>query len=270
MTQLNASLYTKDAQLATAAKSAKDKWMASESAYRTAQTSHDTAHDAATYASSQYKMYSTAVTTAQEEYDKMKPKYDEEKAQLSSEKPILIELKTMLAELLAPAAAKSNQKSILQQVDKVALRLMAPTTDKKLKNRVQNLRTKLAETTTDSTASTALGFINNLITEITARISEIDSELVDLSNSLTDNAAKQKEWEGKVVDLSDAADLAKNEMNTADLTRQKLGGEYTVINQSYEDNHATFLDESVKLAEEIHAINTILTKVDTLIAECSS
>ena len=109
-----------------------------------------------------------------------------------------------------------------------------------------------------------------MITEITTRIAEIDDEITDLTNSLTNNAAKKKEWEEKVVDYADSADLAYNEMNTADLTRQKLGGEYTVFNQAYEDNHATFLDESAKLAAEIHAINTILIKVDGLLSECAS
>ena len=61
-----------------------------------------------------------------------------------------------------------------------------------------------------------------------------------MEGKLNEDKASKAEWEKKMVDLSDAHDEAKNDEQTADLTRNQLGGHFMVKDNAYQNFHASF------------------------------
>eukprot|EP00960_Hanusia_phi_P047748 758566-Hanusia_phi.AAC.2 len=77
-----------------------------------------------------------------------------------------------------------------------------------------------------------------------------------------------KEWEEKLVELYDARDDAKNDMDTRAVVRQQLGGAYEARDQAYEDYHSSFLDDSARLQRQHDAVQLIVRRVAESIAGC--
>lgn len=196
--------------------------MVSESTFRTAQSSHKSAQDAADYAKGQYDQYNAAVLAGQTEYDRAVPSLEVEKADLIAQQPILEQVKTLVANMAASmggAAAKGKMVSLKQlpAIKKLAAAIYEPKRyhDKALKGKISALRTSLAETGTSSTVNSMVQILTDIMTSMSSRITEIDATLTKMTGHLATNKASLSEWQTKLVDLSDDADKAANIKNTA-------------------------------------------------------
>lgn len=256
-------------QLEAADTKARTEWMAAESSFVTAKSAHESAASAAAYAKGKYDEFTSAVDSGQAEYDEAQPSLIAEKEELIAQQPILEQVKTLVANMAA--STKGNKVQFLKQLPelkKLANAVVPPSKDKAIANKVFALRTSLAETGTAGTVTSMLVILDEIVTSMAARITEIDSTLSKMSSDLTANKASLNEWETKLVDLSDEADKAANTKNTADLHRQELNGHHIVAEEAYNDFHAGFVDEAAKLAMQLKAIATIGAKIDDAIAQC--
>jgi len=264
----NSSLYAREVALKADADSAKSSWLSAQSTFRTAQSTKDSAKQAATYADGMYNKYETAVSVGQAQFDTDKPKLDQEVTQLKAELPVLQEVLGLISSLAGGAAAKANQKAILKLAKSKVLSLVPPRGDSHMAKAVKQLKSVLAETATSATAANMVAVVQELQTQCETRIEEISVQISAMESQLAADRASKSEWEQKMVDLSDEHDAALNNEQTADLTRNSLGGTYMVKDESYQNFHASFEEEMAQLKKESFAVNTVLVKIQEFIASC--
>merc|ERR1719409_1414688 len=252
ITAQNATIFAHDAALEAANTKAYNEWMDAEAKYRTAESAHESAKEAAEYAKGKYDEFTAAVNAGQGEYDETKPGLLAEKEEIVSQQPILAQVKELVAAMAngGGAAAKSDNKAIARKV-------MA-------------LRTSLAETATASTVTKMLAVIDGIISEMETRLQEIGTTLEKMETDLKTNKDSLAHWQQELVDLSDEKDKASNVLNTAALERNTLNGKHTVAEDAYNEYHAGFVDEAETLAKQSKAIVTIGAKIDSAIEQCSA
>jgi len=264
----NSSLYAREAALKSAAATAKSAWLAAQSTYHLAAATKDSAKQAATYADGMYNKYETAVSEGQKEYDTDKPKLDEEITQLKAELPVLQEVLGLISSLAGGAAAKANQQAILKLAKSKVLALVPPRGDSPMAQSVKQLKSVLAESQTAASASAMVVVVEELQRQCQTRITEIETQISSKESHLAADREKKEEWEQKMVDLSDEHDEAENKQQTADLTRNSLGGVYMVKEEAYQNFYASFEEETAQLKTESVAVKAILAKIIEFLANC--
>jgi len=248
--------------------------MSSESAFRSAESAHESAASAATYAKGQYDLFSSAVEAGQSEWDTTVPGLNSESAELTAQLPILQQVKELVENMASSTAAKGKVQRLKQLplLKKLANAVVPPrfSKDKQMAKKVLALRTSLAETATGSTVSGMVTILDEIVSTMTSRIAEIATTITSMQTALDTNKASETQWETSLVTLSDDKDKAENAMNTADLQRQELNGEHIVKEEAYNDYHAGFVDEAAKFARQLKALKTIGAKIDDAIGTCAA
>ena len=274
ITAQNATIFAHDAALEAANTKAYNEWMDAEAKYRTAESAHESAKEAAEYAKGKYDEFTAAVNAGQGEYDETKPGLLAEKEEIVSQQPILAQVKELVAAMAngGGAAAKSVNKAFLKQLPTLTrlANSVVPTHNKAIARKVMALRTSLAETATASTVTKMLAVIDGIISEMETRLQEIGTTLEKMETDLKTNKDSLAHWQQELVDLSDEKDKASNVLNTAALERNTLNGKHTVAEDAYNEYHAGFVDEAETLAKQSKAIVTIGAKIDSAIEQCSA
>ena len=261
-------------QLYTAHVKAKNEWMASESIYITAESTHGSAKEAAEFAKGQYDQLDSTVTAGQAEYNVREPALTAEMDELVAQQPILEQVKTLVSNMAAPSSAKGKVQflKMLPALKKLANAVVPPrmAKDKSIANKVYALRSSLAETETAGTLTKMLVILEDISATMSMRIGHIKKTLGEMETDLSDNRASLIHWETQLVSLSDDKDKAENTMTTAELQRNQLNGVHIVKEEAYNDYHALFVDEADKFAAQLKAIAAISAKIDEAIASCAS
>jgi hypothetical protein len=192
--------------------------LVSEAAYRSAASAHESAEKAEEYAKGQFDKFNSAVAAGQTEYDSTVPGLEIEKDDLITQQPILEQVKTLVANMATSVAAKGKVVSLKQlpAIKKLAAAIYEPKRfkDKALKGKILALRTSLAETGTSSTMNGMVTILDEIMSSMSARVTEIDATLAQMSTDLATNKASQGEWREKLVDLGDDKDKAENTKTT--------------------------------------------------------
>ncbi len=241
---------------------------------RDAESAHESAKEAATFAKGQYDLFSSAVEAGQTEWDTTVPGLQAESAELTAQLPILQQVKELVQNMASSAAAKGKVQLLKQlpELKKLANAVVPPrfSKDKQMAKKVLALRTSLAETATGSTVSGMITILDEIVTTMTARITQISTTISTMQTNLDANKAQETHWQTSLVTLSDDKDKAENAMTTADLQRQQLDGEHIVKEEAYNDYHAGFVDEAAKFARQLKAIKTIGAKINDAIGTCAA
>jgi hypothetical protein len=274
LTSANATIHAEDKKLETAFNTAYEAFLVSEAAYRSAASAHESAEKAEEYAKGQFDKFNSAVAAGQTEYDSTVPGLEIEKDDLITQQPILEQVKTLVANMATSVAAKGKVVSLKQlpAIKKLAAAIYEPKRfkDKALKGKILALRTSLAETGTSSTMNGMVTILDEIISSMSARVTEIDATLAQMSTDLATNKASQGEWREKLVDLGDDKDKAENTKTTTDLERNVLSGKQQSASEAYQDYHAGFVDQAAELKSQLRAIATIGAKINEAIASCAA
>lgn len=133
-----------------------------------------------------------------------------------------------------------------------------------LDGQVDTLQSKLASFAESDEVKSLL---MQMLKDLDQRQGVIAKAYEDTKAELASHTEQLVKYEKQVVDLSNAADKAKQLADNADLERQKLNGESTSAKESYTTEHAEFVIVSPPSVRAIYIIKTIMAKVE---AFCSS
>jgi hypothetical protein len=179
----NATMYEKDAKLATAATEAKAKWLASEARYRDAQAAYASAKEAAEYARGKYSDFQSSVTSGQKEWDKLKPKWDKESSQIASQVPVIEQLIAILEKGSAEKAEPQQLAAVLTKVSQLGV----PEGNKRMAEHMNVLRGMMLKTDSKGAMKSALKILEGLLDTMKGRKIEIAKTLTKMEKELSDN-----------------------------------------------------------------------------------
>jgi len=250
------------------------QWIESESAFRSAQTTRGSAVSAAEYAKGELEKYSSALKEAQENFLKENAPIKAEKENLAAQQQMITNIVGLIQSMTSSAAKGTSNDVKLKQVEDSVAKLAQDSLSLPAQARAQLQKLQKATTSlSDVTAATiadSLAILNEMSTEISGRIEAIDAQMSSAEQEIANNKAKKEEWMVKLVELSDTADKAKADENSADLTRQQLGGQYEVKKSTYDDQSSSLDSDLQQYDKEISAVGSVVQFVDNLVAACSS
>merc|ERR1719231_785463 len=102
-----------------------------------------------------------------------------------------------------------------------------------------------------------------MLKDLETREDVIDKSLADTEAELKSHEEKLIEYEKEVVDLSNAADKAKQKADAKDLQRQTLNGEKINSEESYDNEHAEFQIVAPPAEKSIFIIQVIMDKINS-------
>jgi len=260
----NMTTYTEKAAAYTA-------WIDSESAYREAEAREDTALKAVTYAQGEFDKYSTAVAAGEKSYAETIAPMESEKADLVAQQAMIGQIVELISGMAQPTATKAVKAAKLAQIKAKAMELAK---DKKMPATMQQQALKIKKLTTSlqevsaATIADAMQILDDMASEITARVSAIDAATQAADANLAADKASKLKWQVDVVELSNTADEEKSNANTADLARQNLAGIYQVKQNSYADQADTYEEDISQFTTEITGVNQIVSVIQTLVDSC--
>ena len=253
-------------------------WLDGESTYRLEVEKQKEATEGAAFARSEYEKWSATVKRTKERIEKMEKDYPVEKAGIASERELIKTILRLLGIMddqpldAASAAAggfvaanKARSAQTLKTLKaKVAeLKLEASKGGAIQLRQVNILQSKLASfAESDAVKDLLMGMLKDLET----RESVIDKALEDTKAELTSHEDKLIKYEQEVVDLSNAADKAKQRADAKDLQRQNLDGNKINTDETYNNEHAEFQIISPPAERSIFIIQVIMDKINKFCA----
>jgi hypothetical protein len=282
LTKHNASISAENAKLKEAYDEAHSAWLEAESQFRSEEAAAKSAADAAVYAKGEYDKYASAKSAGQAEYDQTIAPLNEEKDELTKTIPILEMIDKMVQEILAEQVAaagkaKGVQQLALKSVPKAKLsalrelvnKVVVPHDFKQAAKDVAAMRVMLQEEGAHLDKHMVLKIPGKIIGSMQKRLEEIEETRSKMDADLAEDDRLFKEWETKLVDMSDAKDAAHNAAQTADLIREEKAGINEVKEASYVNYNAGYVVEEENLSRQKGAIAAISAKLQEAIAQCS-
>mmetsp|Transcript_49235 Transcript_49235/g.98749 ORF Transcript_49235/g.98749 Transcript_49235/m.98749 type:complete len:394 (+) Transcript_49235:1-1182(+) len=270
---------TTDKKLHDAKQAALKAWLDGESAYRLQKEKVKEARQGARYAREMYEKWSATVKGTQERVDKMKAQYGKELADIKLERDLIHEILRLLGIMEAQPLDDASKKAGGYAAKEGA----SPLTLAEVKGKLSMLKREAANTHSpidvsqvDSLESKLASFAESdevkkllgaMLKALEQRETVINKALAQTKTQLKEHTEKLVSFEKQVVDLSNAADKAKQAADSADLQRQKLDGTAVNAKEAYKTEHAEFVIVSPPAERAIYIIKTIMKKVE---AFCSA
>lgn len=254
-------------------------WLDGESAYRLEIEKQQEAQEGAKFARQEYEKWFQTVKATKERLEKMEKDYPAEKQSIADERSLLKEILRLLGIMedqpLDEASAnaggymksKAKDSAELKQLKaKVAeLKIQASKGGSAIQLRQVNiLQSKLASfAESDEVKQLILGMLKDLET----REDILDKSLADTKGELQDHEDKLVKYQKEVVDLSNAADKAKERAEAKGLQRQTLDGDKINAGENYDNEHAEFVIVAPPSERSIFILQVIMQKIDDFCAK---
>jgi len=247
-------------------------WLDGESTYRLEIEKQQEAEEGAKFARAEYEKWMATVTATKARLESMEKTYPKEMQSIADERELLKTILRLLgimddqpADDVSKAAGgyvaeKARSASTLKQLKaKVAeLKLQAAKGGAIQLRQVNLLQSKLASfAESDAVKDLIMGMLKDLETRediITKSLAATKTEL----KSHEDHLIK---YEQEVVDLSNAADKAKQKADAKDLQRQKLDGDKINSAETYENEHAEYVIIAPPAERSIFILQVIMDKI---------
>jgi len=280
LTVENATRYQRDLDLYNAKQAAYNEYLASASAYRTAESDETAATEASKFAEGKLNEYSAAVKIAQKVQAEEIAPTAEERAGLVEQASMIDTISALISKMNeGGAGAKADPVQLKAAEEKLNTIAVQNPKLSKLAKEVGAILTKMAQVPAkkaarrlmgdfSETVKQALQILDEMKADITARISQIDAAKLKNDKELADNQAQVRVWEVKVVELGDAKDEAMAKKNAANLERERLSGINAAKTAAYEDQHAGVASDMASYARQINALNLVIGSVQKLLAQC--
>jgi len=253
-------------------------WLDGESTYRLQKEKVKEATQGAEYARSSYEKWSATVKGTQERLDKMKKDYAKEFEDIKTERLLIQEILRLLGIMEdqplddaskkaggyvagATTAEHASPLTLAEVKSKVAmLSQQAKRGDSPIGEwQVKTLQSKLASfAETDEVKK----LLEEMIKSLDQREGVLTKALEDTKKELESHTAKLTDFEKQVVDLSNAADKAKQAEASADLQRQTLNGVQINKGEAYKTEHAEYVIVAPPADRAIVIIKLIMQKVE--------
>ncbi|EKX41184.1 hypothetical protein GUITHDRAFT_112658 [Guillardia theta CCMP2712] len=250
-------------------KQALSSWLDSESTYRLTIEKAKEAREGADFARNEYEKWNTAYKQAKKDYDDTLARHAAERQDILDERELIKEIMRLLGVLSDikatdksiaaggrdsikdPNTGVSDPYNMKEDVDKTRARLM------------QKRLEKLATTTLPIYSETeeVAKILKEMLDDLDTRMNIIDEVDAKAKKLVEDAEAKLVEWEQQLVSLSNAADKATEKMSAAQLEREKLAGDKTISESTYNDEKAAYTLEIPPYQREIYVITMIKIKI---------
>jgi hypothetical protein len=253
-------------------------WLDGESTYRLEVEKQKEAEEGAAFARAEYEKWDATVKQTKERLEKMQADYPKEKESIATERELIKTILRLLGIMEdVPldetsknaggyvASEKARSAATLKQLKaKVAeLKIQAAKGGAIQLRQVNILQQKLASfAESDAVKDLLMGMLKDLET----REDVIDKSLADTEAELKSHEEKLIKYEKEVVDLSNAADKAKQRAETKDLQRQTLNGNKINSEESYDNEHAEFEIVAPPAEKSIFIIQVIMDKINKFCA----
>jgi len=249
-------------------------WLDGESQYRLEVEKQKEAEEGATFARSEYEKWMSTVTSTKARLATMEKNYPKEKESIASERELLKTILRLLGIMEdQPLDAVSSGAGGYKAKDAATLKaLKAKVAELKVEasrggaiqlKQVNILQSKLASfAESDVVKDLIMDMLNNLKT----REEVITKSLEDTKKELKEHTDKLIKYEQEVVDLSNAADKAKQMSDTKNLLRQNLDGDKITTSETYNNEHAEYVIIAPPAVRSIFILKTIMSKIDKFCA----
>jgi len=249
-------------------------WLDGESQYRLETEKQKEAEEGATFARSEYEKWMSTVTSTKARLAKMEVRYPKEKESIASERELLKTILRLLGIMedqpvddvsKAAGGYKAKDTATLKALKaKVAeLKLQASQGGAIQLKQVNMLQSKLASfAESDAVKDLIMGMLSDLET----REEIITKSLADTKAELSGHTDKLVKYEQEVVDLSNAADKAKQQAETKNLQRQNLNGDKITTGETYDNEHAEFVIVAPPADRSIFILQAIMEKIEKFCA----
>jgi hypothetical protein len=253
-------------------------WLDGESTYRLEVEKQKEAEEGAAFARAEYEKWDATVKQTKERLEKMQTDYPKEKESIANERELIKTILRLLGIMEdVPldetsknaggyvASEKARSAATLKQLKaKVAeLKIQAAKGGAIQLRQVNILQQKLASfAESDAVKDLLMGMLKDLET----RDDVIDKSLADTEAELKSHEKNLIKYEKEVVDLSNAADKAKQKAETKDLQRNTLNGNKINSEESYDNEHAEFEIVAPPADKSIFIIQVIMDKINKFCA----
>eukprot|EP00960_Hanusia_phi_P052054 761216-Hanusia_phi.AAC.1 len=248
-------------------------WLDGESAYRLELEKEKEAKDGSQFARAELEKWKATVKQTEERLKTMTASYTAEKADIQSERELLKEILRILGVLEDQplddrskaaggyTAQKSSQAVAMKEIRaKIAQLKQRATLGGPLHvKQVTMLQQKLANfAETDEVRK----LLEAMLADLDSREGVIDRAYKETQDELEQHKDKVVEYEKEVVDLSNAADKAKQRADAKDLQRQSLNGKKINSEEEYKNEHASYLIVAPPADRAIYILHVIMDKID--------
>eukprot|EP00286_Rhodomonas_abbreviata_P003398 CAMPEP_0181347222 /NCGR_PEP_ID=MMETSP1101-20121128/33765_1 /TAXON_ID=46948 /ORGANISM="Rhodomonas abbreviata, Strain Caron Lab Isolate" /LENGTH=444 /DNA_ID=CAMNT_0023459425 /DNA_START=10 /DNA_END=1344 /DNA_ORIENTATION=+ len=280
-------------KVSDAFKAAMGSWLDSESTYRLTIEKSKEATEGASFARSEYEKWNSAWKDAKKALETSKKRHDKERADLTVEKELIKEIMRLIGILHdVPATEKSKEAGGTDSVKDSETGVSDPYASKLAKTKAElsqkmsqlekvNAQLKIPHSATQlaqvrqglavySETEEVAKILKQLLQDIEDRMKIINKVDADLAAEVAKTNAKLVEWEKKLVMLSDAADTAKEQLATAQLTRSKLAGNKQVAEATKNAEAAAYKLVVPPYQREIYVIAMIKKKINDHCAAVAS
>jgi hypothetical protein len=243
-----------------------------ESTYRLEVEKQKEAEEGAKFARAEYEKWMATVTSTKARLETMEKSYPKEMQSIADERELLKTILRLLGIMddqplddVSKAAGgyvaeKARSASTLKELKaKVAeLKLEAAKGGAIQLRQVNLLQSKLASfAESDAVKDLIMGMLKNLET----REDIITKSLASTKAELKSHEDKLIKYEQEVVDLSNAADKAKQTADAKDLQRQTLDGDKINSAETYENEHAEYVIIAPPAERSIFILQVIMDKI---------
>lgn len=248
-------------------------WLDGESTYRLEVEKQQEANEGAAFARSEYEKWDATVKATKERLAAMNAKYPKEKADIVLERELIKTIMRLIGIMddqpLDEAGKAAGGYMAAKKADAQALKeLQAKVAELKLQaakggaiqlRQVNILQQKLASfAESDAVKDLLMGMLKDLQT----REDIIDKSLADTQDQLKEHEKQLIKYEQEVVDLSNAADKAKQMADAKDLQRHKLDGDKINSAEEYDNEHAAYQIVAPPAERSIFIIQVIMDKIE--------
>uniref|UniRef100_A0A7S0H891 Uncharacterized protein n=1 Tax=Hanusia phi TaxID=3032 RepID=A0A7S0H891_9CRYP len=248
-------------------------WLEEESSFRLEAEKAKEAEQGASYARVQYEKWKASYQDAKQRVEQLEKSYPKELASIAAEraliKEIIVLLDTFESQPTDQAKQTGKSNTLMQIKAKLSkLQQWAQQSNSAVKIQgIKSLEQKLASFTETSAVRTLL---QDMLKELDTReqvVKKVEDEAKAEMNSHFD---KLVHYEKDVVDLSNAADKAKEVSAQTDMEREKLNGLKKNSAESYEDEHDEYETVAPPAERAIYILQVIIEKIRSFCAAPSA
>lgn len=240
-------------------------WLDTESKYRLMEEKAAQAKEGVKYASDKYEKWSEAVAATQTRYDSLSADFAKEKVAIDQEKATLTSIISLLSQLSPKDAEDAATLKVITA--KVAL-LQKIATQAKQQNLISLVDQKLQPAHLEKLVATneITSLIQGMVAELDQRLATSSAGLASAAEELAAHKEKLLKYQQDVVDLSNAADKARNEAIQANIERETLAGTKVSSEEDYAAESASYGLTYAPVEQEYIIIKTVVAKVEAICA----